>query len=53
MIRGGFFSVSLTSVISRNREYIYLFSIDIPEIQLITSVFRLYHCTEDLVEWLT
>lgn len=31
----------------------YLFSIDTPEIQLITSVFRLYHWTEDVMEWLT
>lgn len=31
----------------------YMFSINIPEIQLITSSFILYYWTEDLMEWLT
>lgn len=51
MIRGVVFSY-----ISRFQEqgiHTYLFSIDIPEIQRITYVFRLYDWTEDLVEWLT
>lgn len=50
----GFFSVSLMiSPFQEEGIHTYLFSIDIPEIQLITSVFRLYYWTEDFMEWLT
>lgn len=54
MIGGVFFPGSLyTSHFQEKGIHTYLFSIDIPEIQLITSVFRCYYWTEDLMEWLT
>lgn len=52
---GGFVFFSFTFISHLQEQGIHtdLFSIDIPEIQLIISVFRLYHWTEDLMEWLT
>lgn len=51
---GAVFSVSLNiSHFQEHGIHTYLFSIDIPEIQLITSVCRFYYWTEDLMEWLT
>lgn len=48
----GFFQIHLWLVISRTREYIQNLA-DIPKMQLITLVFRLYCWTEVSMEWLT
>lgn len=48
-----FFSFTYISHFQEQGLHTYLFSIDIPEVQLIASVFRLYYWTEDLMEWLT
>lgn len=55
MMGGGgcFFSFIYISYFQEQGIHTYLFSIDVPEIQLITFVFRLNYWTEDLMEWLT